>query len=498
MAMSFARKVISGTTQITLSGVCARLLSFASVPLLSHLLGPEPYGAAALAASVISIGSTLALLGIDMAYARFYLHGELAQRVAAERFCWRFAVGGGAVSAGLAAAGWLLIGERWLPTAYREIALYSGCAILLAVMATMATTRARLEGGYRKLAIGIVAAAIVSILINLAVAMYWRADEWALLLGVLGSSLCTLLLLGVPARATLLKKSDLTIDSKRGILAFGIVGSITAPMYWLISSSDRWFLAEYANASVIGIYAMSASLAFVGQILNSSLTLTWFPEAARMYQEHSDQEHSGAALVTLGRLWERLLVGLAVVWLAVSAAGGDVLRLLAAPQFHAGAPYIPWLAAGVFFYGLAGLSNTVFFLKQRMGVVAWYWVMGALVNLILNAGLVPYFAERGDAAQGAAIAQVSSFAVIALGILAASRRFLPMPINSLRLGLCFFLVLLSGLLMQSAWSSNPVLSLGAKLPIGLLVTVAVGQIIAPDWIKHMLVTLRRSIGRRKV
>lgn len=480
--MSFAKRVVGGTSLITLAGVGARLLSFITVPVLTPLLGPEPYGIAALAGTVVSLGTILALMGIDMAYARFYLQDGGDQRAALERFCWRFAGLGAVAIAMTAGMGWLWLGSRWLPDEHRLIALYSFFVILLSVAVTMATTRIRLAGHYRRLALALFAAALVSVTVNLVVALSWRADVWALLLGVLAGSVTSLALLGLPAPGVWLTRSNLPADTKRDVLALGMVGSITAPMYWIISSSDRWFLAEYATEADIGVYGVASSVASLGLMLNSSLILTWVPEASRLYGQNST-----AALQPLGRLWERMVVGLALAWVAVAAAGGDVLRLLAAPQFHPGTVYIPWLAGGVFFYGLAALANTAFILRNRMRVVAWVWVAGAVVSLGLNALLVSYLS-----ALGAALTQCFSYGLIALAILAASRRILPMPIDWGRLGLCLGLALIAGVPLSLEWAFNPLLSLLIKLPAGIIVSVVLMRIIAPDWYQRIPGYLRRG------
>lgn len=479
--MSLSKQVIGGAGLIALAGAASRILSFITVPILSNLLGPESYGIAAQASAVVSLGAVLSLLGIDMAYARFYLQEEPLQRAKVEVFCWRFAGMGAIFTAGLAGAGWYWWGQHLLPNEHVGVALYSICAILLSTAVTMATTRIRLAGHYRKLAATSLVAAFASVVVSLSVAKFWRADVWALLLGVLISSLTTLMLLGVPSSSDLLRHSGLSTKMKRDAVLLGFAGSITAPMYWVISSSDRWFLAKFASDSIIGIYSMASSIALLGLILNSALFLTWVPEASRVYNVQNDD-----ALPALGRIWERLVVGFAMVWVAVVAAGGDFLRLLAAPQFHSGVDFIPFLAGGVFFYGLAGLANTSFFLNGRMAPVAIFWVVGAIASLGLNMLLTPTLS-----ALGAAIAQTVSFGLLAIAILIASHRSLPIPINWLRLIFCLLLALSVGIILRLPWSTSPLLSLLLKAPIGLLVISLLIVVIAPDWFQRVRVIFKK-------
>lgn len=468
--MSLAKQVIGGAAVVTVAGAGARLLAILTVPILSPLLGPAPYGVAALVGTVVALASMVALLGIDMAYARFYFQEDVLQRPAVERFCWRFAASGSLIAALVVGCGWYWIGDRWLAE-YRSVSAYSVLGIILSVAAAMATTRIRLIGSYRRIAAALFVASVASSLLSIGLATLWRRDEWVLLIGTAVGGVTALLILGLPHMAVLLKPSQLPPKTKRAVVALGLAGSVTAPMYWVISSADRWFIGEYRSTTDIGIYSMAASVAMIGLMLNSSLTLSWFPEASRAYGEKGR-----AALASLGRLWSRLVVGLAVVWLTVAAAGGDILRLLAAPAFHEGAKYIIWLAGGVFFYGLASLANTALLLESKMRFAAYSWIAGALVCIGLNFVWVPHLG-----ALGAAMAQCVSYGLIAICILLVSHRVLPMPIPILPLGLALLITIGTGVFMAPAWATNPAASLVFKLPVGLLVLTVILRVIAPDW-----------------
>lgn len=480
--MSLAKHVIGGTAIITVAGIGARILSFLTVPIMSRLLGPEPYGEAALVGTTVSIATVLALLGIDMAYARFYLQGEESQRLSVEKFCWRFAIVGSLAVAFIAGVGWYFLGGRWVEW-HKVIAGYVFIAITASVISTMAKTRVRLFGNYRKIAFVLFIAAILSAGLNITIALLGRHDVWALLIGTLAGSLTTILLLGIPAVKQLISPARISPQQTREIVSLGLAGSVTAPVYWLISSADRWFIGAFVGVSDIGIYSMASSVAMLGLMLNNSLTLTWFPEASRAYGAQGAD-----SLPSIGRLWTRMVVGLAVVWVAITASGGDTLRLLAAPAFHGGVVFIPWLAGGVFFYGLASMANTQLFLSNQMRYAAYWWLFGGALNLAFNFLLVPKLG-----ALGAAIAQGASYMVIALGIIYTSQRLLPMPIESGRLIPALILSLISGAAMSPPWHSHPLLSLLFKFPIGLLLIVLLLRIIAPDWYLRALAKLKDKI-----
>jgi O-antigen/teichoic acid export membrane protein len=479
--MTIAKRVVGGTGIITLAGVTARALGLATVPILTPLLGPEPYGVAALVMTVLALATMLAMLGVDMSYARFYLQEAESERDSVERFCWRFAVTGSVALGLVIAGGWAWFGRR-VGEQGALLGAFSAVALVLAVAIPMMTTRVRLHANYRRVAASVIGGAFASAVIMIVLALTWRRDVWVLLWGTLGSSIVALLILGLPPRGVLLTPSGLPRNTRNAVLSLGVSGAITAPAHWLISSADRWFLAIYRDPVEIGIYAMALNIAAVGLVLNSSMTLTWFPEASRLYGEQGD-----AALATLGELWSRLAVAIAVVWLMVTASGGDMLRLLAAPSFHPGADYIPWLAAGVFFHGMGALATTSIFLAGKMRFTAYVWIAGGAFSMVLNLLLVPTLG-----ALGAAIVQCITLAVIAGAMFAVAQRLLRLPIATLRLATTTLMIAVAGFVMAPPWLDTPILSLLVKFPVGVIIAAAALRISAPDWFARALLLLRRK------
>ncbi len=480
VTISFARRIFAGTAAITLAGIGSRLLSFVTVPILTPLLGPEPYGIVALVGSAVSIGGILGLLGIDMAYARYFLAGSHEQSRDVERFCWRFTAVASLCSSLAIAFLWLGWGSRWAVRA-NWIWIYCVIAICLSTTVTMATTRIRLQSRYGRVALAQLGAAVTSALVSIAIALFWRADAWALLLGMIAASLASLAILGVPPAGTWFEPARLSSDMRRKVVGLGLAGSVTAPMHWLITSSDRWFISAWRDTSEAGVYSVAVSIGMIGGMLNSSFVLTWFPEISRLYSAHGPN-----ALLNIGRLWGRVVAVLAVVWVAVAGSGGDILRLLAAPKFHEGALFIPWIAGGVFFYGLASMCNTSLFLEEKMRYAAFTWVVGGFASLLLNLTLVPALG-----AFGAALTQCLTFMVIAVLTFLIAQRRMPLPIELHRILPIAGLSLLVGGLMANPWSSSPLLSLLYKLPISIVYAAVIFRVAAPDWFEK----LRRKATR---
>lgn len=468
--MSFTRRLASGATQLTLSSGVVRLFAIITMPILTRLLSPQAYGVATLLGTVISLVSVFALAGIDLTYARAYHSTQAPNGPDVEHFCWRFAIFTALLSATFSAVVWVTVtsGSEELD---RSFAILLALGIILSIAHTMTQTRARLAGRYRAMALTIIASGIIGPAASIGIAFWWRQDALALIFPMLLSYLIPLLLLGTPSLRLLAKPSVLAKKDGVPLIKIGLAAIVTAPMYWLLSSSDRWFLQYYHGTEAVGIYSIGYSVAIIGMMINAAVMSVWLPEASREYEQDREQ-----AKVTLGRLMSRLVAAMALIWLMAAAAGGDIVRWLANERFHTSADFVPFIAGGVFFYGTSQLALYGLVLVKQFQWAAFWWFVGGLVSTLLNFLLVPRYGGLG-----AAITQSGSFAFIAIGIFATSQAKYHVQLDWARLTTVVALIVVAGLFLAPAWNTNPLASLVMKFPFGVIVAAIASWLIAPDW-----------------
>lgn len=470
---SLARAVLGGAGLISAAGGLNKLFSLVSAPILTKVLGPSPYGVVAILGTITSFATTVSLLGVDLSYARFFFSGVPQDGERIERFCWRFSIGmacGVSLCAGV--AWWIWSDRLGFPG---NLAIMVGAGVFLAVLNVMATTRQRLRGAYLRIAGSISGAGLFGAAFSIVLALFWRSDAWALLVGTAGGVALGILIAGLPPPGMVTGRSGLTWSGRREILRLGLAGAVTAPMYWMMNSADRWLLGMWLGAGPLGVYSFASGVGMIGILVNSGITLAWYPEVSRAYEADAEE-----ARLQIGRLLGRFAGGLLVVWLAVAAAGGDVIRLVADRRFHEGARFVSWIAGGILFYGFFNLGNTGLLLKKDLRPMAAWWVLGAGVNLGMNLLLLRWMGPMG-----AAISYCAGFALIAAGVTWSSQSRFPVPIPWARLGAACAVAFGSGALMSHPWSDGPLPSLLLKFPVGLAVAALLLQIVAPDWMTRL-------------
>jgi O-antigen/teichoic acid export membrane protein len=466
--MTLTQRITSATAQLTLSNALVRLLSLVTMPVLTHLLAPSAFGTAAMAMTVMSLISVVGLAGMDMSYVRGYRSSLNLSSQGVELFAWRYTLAAGILLCIGVVVSWHVVAATFSLPGYLGELL--GVGIILNLTNTMAQARARLNNRYRAMSISIVISGLGSAAISLGVAHWWRQDELPLVLAIVAGLLISLPVLGSPPISQLRKPSGLSPKDRRNVFMIGLAGIVTAPVYWIISSSDRWFLGYFENTASVGIYTIGYNVAVIGMMANKAVLSVWTPETVKEFERNPDQ-----APILLGMTAERLVAGFACVWLAIAAAGGDLIRLLAAPAFHHATVVVPFIAAGVMFHGIIHLANAVFLLMKRLENTIWFWIAGGALSMLLNIVLIPKFGILG-----AAISQVGSYLLIAVGMVIGAQRMYPLKLNWSRLGGVLVGSCFMAILMFPAWASTPVASLLLKLPIGVVTTMIVLKCVAPE------------------
>lgn len=458
-----------------------RALSLVTMPVLTRYLSPDAYGEAALVGTLVSLVSMFALAGIDMGYARHVFSGQWGDTASIEAFCWRWVLTGALGASGVAGLLWWYgspgLGLR------PSYAGYVAAGIFFSALLAMAQTRARLDNRYKHLAWIQLAVGCVVAASSIAIAILWRQDATALLVAmVLGYGL-PVLLLGTPPLRRLAVPSGLSPGQRKNVLTAGLAGVVTAPAYWVLSSSDRWFLAAYHDHAVVGIYSIAFTVGTVGMVVSTAITAAWLPELSR-----DEAATGGPALSEHKRDMVQWLLGaLLIVAVAVTASGGDLIRALADRRFHAAADSVPWLAASVMFYGVMHVGNTLLIMKSRLHWAAGAWLLALAVSVGLNLWLVP-----AHGAQGAAMVQAISFLLVMVLVWIAVLRFEPVVLQWGRLAAACGIGALSAMLMQFPWFDRPWISLAAKLPIGFVFAGVCVWLIAPMVLNSSLQESRRT------
>ncbi len=179
-------------------------------------------------------------------------------------------------------------------------------------------------------------------------------------------------------------------DLARALARFGAPLVVSAACYFAIHFSDRLFLAHVSTAEV-GVYALAYNFAFlINTILGDSFNKVWGVSFYSLASGEGWQDR----FAQVGR-WLVLVLGAGAV--GISLFGRDVLVLMVPASYDPPALLLPVLVFGYYIREVGDFFNSMLLIGAGSGNVGRIAAASAVLNLALNAALIPSYGIWGAA-----------------------------------------------------------------------------------------------------
>ena len=221
----------------------------------------------------------------------------------------------------------------------------------------------------------------------------------------------------------------------RSMLAYSLPLVPDAILVYIIGFSDQAFLAAMQDTSVSAIYSIAYRVPTLIALVASIFVDAWQISIVN----NNSREEQIQFFSNVGNTYSSIVF--------IIASGGIMcaklaITVLAVPSYYIGWTFIPVLAVGAGFNCLSSFQKSVYLLEKRTIPSFLSTAFSAVVNISLNALLIPRYGGMG-----AATATLISYVVLFLYRAVDSRRFMPVRWNKKRLGCTVFLLCAQGALM---------------------------------------------------
>jgi O-antigen/teichoic acid export membrane protein len=410
--LGYLKRLVTTGAAYQFGDLLAKGLALLTLPLYTHHLSPQAYGAAESLLTAVILASILLRVGVGEAFIRFYfddadtVRRERIARTATALVAWTTTI---AALAALAAAGPL---SRLLLNF--EDPLLLDCAILgLWAFTNLEMAYAQLRVDERARTYVIASGANVAMTVVFTVLLVVVAHQGArgLLLGNFAASTVVVLALWWVLR----RRFSLRVHGAdlRAMLRFGVPTIPADASVYALQVADRFYLFRSYSHTSAGLYAVAIKLATVVFVAVRGFQYAWPPLA---YSIESDEEAS--RLYSLVTTYYALATG--VVVCAVALLGRWMVRLLAAPHYFGAYRALPWLALGWALYGL----YLVFVVISGRARVTSRNFIAAAAGLAVNIGLLLVLVPSSGAGlgiAGAGIALCGAYAAMLVVMYALTR-----------------------------------------------------------------------------
>jgi len=221
-------------------------------------------------------------------------------------------------------------------------------------------------------------------------------------IGVLLSSLLTHVVVGSLLAVRLLATVGARFNggAARAFIRFGAPLMLMQGATFIVTFGDRYFLNKAGGAAEVGLYGLAYQFGFLVSTFGyAPFERVWGPQRFAVARR-PDRD------AIFAQVFIYLNVVLISVALGVALFAGDLLRVIAAPEFHGATVFIPVLAAAYIFPCWSGHLNLGTYITERTEHYTFAKWVAALVALAGYVWLIPIWL-----AWGAAIATLVSLAV---------------------------------------------------------------------------------------
>jgi O-antigen/teichoic acid export membrane protein len=401
--LGYLKRLVTTGAAYQFGDIVAKALALLTLPLYTHHLSPEAYGAAETLLTAVILSSILLRVGVGEAFIRFYfddldtLRRERIARTATATVAWTTTL---AALAAVAFAGDI---SRLLLN-FDDPVLIDCAALGIWAFTNLEMAYAQLRVDERARTYVLASGANVAMTVLFTVALVVLAHEGArgLLLGNFGAS--ALVVLGL--WWTLRRRFSLRVrlSDLRAMLRFGLPTVPADASVYALQVADRFYLFRVYSKSAAGEYAVAIKLATVVFVAVRGFQYAWPPLA---YSIESDRE--AGRLYSLVTTYYALATG--VVVCAVALLGRWMVSLLAAGRFFEAHRALPWLALGWALYGLYLVFTVIAGRARVTSRNAIAAAVGLAVNVALLVTLVPR-SGAGLGITGAGIALCGAYAAM--------------------------------------------------------------------------------------
>ncbi len=438
------------------------LLSLILTPVITRILTVDDYGASGYLQTVVAAVSTVAMFALPQALATHFNDRPGEAR-------WQGEITGSAlvivVTSGLALGLALAVAAPALgavaPIIGSHVTLvqFLGLTLCISLAATVLVNAAqdalRVRWGVTLSLTSLAGTAAFNVLFIVVL----RLGVTGMLLTPLVVNACVLVVALVLMRGFIARPSRQTVGL---LLRSGAMLLPTTLSVWSLTLADRLFLGQWVSEAELGYYDIANKIAGLTYVAMAPIYTAWTPLALAM-------QHQPLAHIRYVRMSRYLVAAVLAIGLFLGLFAIEILIVLTRPAYFPAAPYVGFLAYMHVFSAFGTVFTVGAMMGKQLRSVSAGVLLGALVNIALNAVLIPRFGLWG--ATAATIAGFGVTPLVLYGLV--QRRYpLPYPVGRMLVALVIqFALLVVGLFVPAIPALQRVaikLAIFALLPLGLV------------------------------
>jgi len=223
---------------------------------------------------------------------------------------------------------------------------------------------------------------------------------------------------------------------------YGLPISFSFLAFWILSLSDRYLVEYFRGSTEVGLYSVGYTISEKTlYFIYTILMLAAFPIIVDTWEKHGD-ESTQKLITELSRYFFFLNTPILIILVMIPE---QVFLIFSSEKFIEGARVLPFIAIGIFVFGLSQYVLKGFELHKKTNGIAFFALAAGLSNIIANIFLIPRYGFYG-AGISACVAYIVYFVIAVISARKQMAWKLPF-VSILNIGIASFLL---GLFLKTA------------------------------------------------
>lgn len=189
---------------------------------------------------------------------------------------------------------------------------------------------------------------------------------------------------------TTLKRFSIDKQLMKNMVKYSIVLVPNSLMWWIMNSSDHVMVTAMIGVAANGVYAISYKLPSILSALSAVFNQAWAYSAI-----HEDKSDDRVAFNNY--MYDKLVRFLLIVTIFLMCVMKPFMKIYVSEAYFGAWEYTPYLLVGNFFLTIATFLSTFYTVNKDSKGFLYSGTAGAVVNIGLNALLIPIINIHGAA-----------------------------------------------------------------------------------------------------
>lgn len=194
---------------------------------------------------------------------------------------------------------------------------------------------------------------------------------------------CVYLAISAIPHIRILGKFKLSLKYLKVMLRYCTPLVPNAVLLWIMNAIDRWFILYFCGTDSNGLYAFACKIPTILSMITTVFFQAWQLSAI---DETKEKDNSMS-----NKVYSAMIIACYVVSTLTLVLSQPILKMVTEQSYWKAAEYIPFLLLGVVFQTYASFYGTIYIAYKRTGAVLVTSAVGAIVNILGNAILIPYY-----------------------------------------------------------------------------------------------------------